>query len=62
MAHWIDLPVEDDARLHEGDVYRIRDERGEVHVVTYERSPGGGHAFYTDGGDPIDAAAVEVTR
>jgi hypothetical protein len=63
-ARWISLPIEDGdprPRLFEGDVYRVRDEHGEVRLATYERSPGGGHGFYDDGGEPIDAHAVEVS-
>lgn len=65
MNRWISLPIEDgDARprLWEGDVCRVRDEHGEIRRATYERSPGGGRAFYDDGGEPIDAVAVEVSR
>jgi hypothetical protein len=64
MNRWISLPIEDGdprPRLFEGDVYRVRDEHGEVRLATYERSPGGGHGFYDDGGEPIDAHAVEVS-
>jgi hypothetical protein len=63
-ARWISLPIEDGdsrPRLFEGDVYRVRDERGEIRLATYERSNGGGHGFYDDGGEPIDARAVEVS-
>jgi len=65
VTRWISLPIEDGdprPRLFEGDVYRVRDERGEILCATYERSPGGGRAFYDDGGEPIDAHAVEVSR
>jgi hypothetical protein len=64
MTRWISLPIEDGEtrpRLFEGDVYRVRDEHGEIRLATYERSAGGGHGFYDDSGELIGAHAVEVS-
>lgn len=61
MSRWLTLPTERSALLGEGDAYRVRDQRGEVRGATYERSPGGGHGFYDDAGDPIDVTAIEIT-
>lgn len=58
---WVALPAERSALLGDGDACRVRDQRGEVRGATYERSPGGGHGFYDDAGDPIDVTAIEIT-
>lgn len=47
MNRWFDLPIEDgepSPRLFFGDVYRVRDERGEIRLAKYERAPSGGEA------------------
>lgn len=63
MNRWFDLPIEDGLprpRLLVGAVYRVRNDRGEVRIATYQCPPGGGHGFYDDDGETIDAHAVEV--
>ena len=64
MNRWFDLPIEDGLprpRLFEGDVYRVRDERGEIRLAKYERAPGGARGFYDEITDePIYATAIEV--
>lgn len=61
MTRWLTLPTDRPVLLGEGDVVRVRTPDGEERDATYERSPGGGHGFYDDGGEPVDAVAIEVT-
>jgi hypothetical protein len=45
-----------------GDELRVTGTRGETLVATWQRSPGGGSAFYNAEGEPVDVVSIEVSR